>query len=369
MQVKIIFNDNTGGVKTVSESLQVAFSSNTIDSRLINLNSDKGSFLIKSYRNLCSLFRLKKSNILILQHFYPIFLGFFLRFWGYKNIVNVIHTDLVEYYNSIGFFKKIIINFMFLMLKTKVVVFVSKEAEAKAKDKFKLNRTFTIYNIYDFSKILSYRKKILPSNIVIGSISRLHSVKNIDLLVRVVKKVKEDNPNIKLLIYGDGPEKERIKKYIKYLDCSDFIHLVGESNNKNKMYSSIDAMVSFSSIEGLPTTILESISYRVPVFYTDCSSGPRELMAPNSDPIVKTKKFEKTNVGYLVKPVLDVETYINDLTSYEKEYVSILNNFINDVNKKSFSMEFDISPFSEKIVVQNWLDVMCKLMDASHICE
>lgn len=358
MQVKIIFNDSTGGVKTVSESLQKAFNSNAIDSRLINLNNYKGTFLIKSYRSLRSLFKFKKNNVLILQHFYPIFLGLFLRYCGYKSIINVVHIDLVKYYNSIGFFKKCIINFMFLMLKNKAVVFVSKEAEVKAKDKFKLKKTFTIYNIYDFSNISSDRKKISPNNIVIGSISRLHSIKNIDLLMRVVRKIRIDNPNIELIIYGDGPEKEKLKKYIEYLDCSDFIHLAGKSNNKNKMYSSIDAMVSFSSIEGLPTTILESISYGVPVFYTDCSSGPRELMAPNSNPVIKTKKFEKTNVGYLVKPVIDTATYAEKLTNYEQEYVSILKSFINDMLKDNFNMKFDISPFSKKTVVQNWLKII-----------
>lgn len=357
MQYNIIFSDNSGGVKSVSEPLFFSFSEHSIESSLINLNDFDHGFFKKIYKSLQRLLQLKKDDVLILQHFYPIFIGFLLRFFGYSKLINVVHTDLVEYYESIGFLKKAIISFVFFSLKNDVVVFVSKESEIKAVEKFKLKKTVTIYNVYSFANSERPKNKF-NKKIKLGSISRLNKTKNIDLLIRVFKKVKCAIPNAELLIYGSGDEQEKLKQYIKQQGCADFVKLLGPSNDKDAMYASIDAMVSFSSIEGFGMTILESIGYGIPVFYTDCSSGPRELMSPTTDPLSKTASYEKTNIGYLVKPTQNTATYSQQLDDYETEYVDIMLAFIDDLKNTRFSMEYDPDRFSEKTIVKQWQELM-----------
>jgi glycosyltransferase involved in cell wall biosynthesis len=358
----IIYADDSGGVKTVSESLYKAFGDNNQDARLINLNDFGLGFIPRSYNSILKLKRLNKNSVLIFQHFFPVFVGMFLHRLGFKRIINVIHIDLVEYYKSISLLKKIVIRFMFYNLKHQTIVFVSKEAELKARCMFKLKNTHNIYNIYNIYNVPSSElNKVDTTNIRLGSISRLHAVKNIDLLIRVFKKVKFTLPNIELLIYGSGDQQEDLEKYIKSQGCSDKIKLLGVSNDKQKMYSSIDAMVSFSSIEGLPTAILESIGFQVPILYTDCSSGPRELMSPNSDPLIKTNNYEKTCIGYLVKPTKNMASYLIDLDSYEEEYVDIMLRFIDDVQNDNFSMEYDPSRFSGDEVVRQWLGLIASV--------
>src|SRR5690606_8658008 len=178
---------------------------------------------------------------------------------------------------------------------------------------------------------------------------------NIDLIVRVLSALNKKDDGVELLIYGDGEQAAHLNAYMHKLGCANIVKMMGPSSNKKKMYDSIDALVSFSSIEGLPTVILESISYGKPVLYTDCNSGPRELMSPESDPLIKTDSYEKTSVGYLVKPVIDVAVYSDVLSPYEEEYVDILERFIIDVRDKKFSMEYDPSEFSESVVVDQWL--------------
>lgn len=85
MQYNIVFSDGSGGVKSVSESLFSAFIKNTIKSNLINLNGFGGGFIARTYSSLRYLLKFKKDDVLILQHFFPIFLGLFLRPLGYKN--------------------------------------------------------------------------------------------------------------------------------------------------------------------------------------------------------------------------------------------------------------------------------------------
>lgn len=353
----IVYADSSGGVKSVSESLFFSFSEHSIKSSLINLNDFDHGFFKKIYKILQCLLQLKKDDVLILQHFYPIFIGLLLRFFGYSKLINVVHTDLVEYYASIGLLKKAIISFVFFFLKNDVIVFVSKESEIKAVEKFKLKNTRTIYNVCCFSNNDRFKNRF-NKKIKLGSISRLNKTKNIDLLIRVFKKVKCTIPNAELLIYGSGDEQAKLEQYIKQQGCADFVKLLGPSNDKDAMYTSIDAMVSFSSIEGFGMTILESIGYGIPVFYTDCSSGPRELMSPTTDPLAKTASYEKTNIGYLVKPTQNTATYSQELDDYETEYVDIMLAFIDDLKNTRFSMEYDPDRFSEKTIVKQWQELI-----------
>lgn len=357
MQYNVVYADSSGGVKSASESLSKAFLKDHIRINLINLNDFGDSFIIKNYKIFSCLLRLNKSDTLILQHFSPIFFGLFLRCLGFKSIINVVHTDLYEYYKSNSFLKQIIIKTVFCFLKNQVIVFVSKESEAKAKVKFNLKNTVTIYNIYSCPADKPVIKQ-LDDKIKLGSISRLNKTKNIDLLIRVFKEVKCTIPNAELLIYGSGDEQKKLEQYIKQQGCADFVKLLGPSNDKDKMYASIDAMVSFSSIEGFGITILESIGYGKPVFYTDCSSGPRELMSPTTDPLAKTASYEKTNIGYLVKPTQNTATYSQELDDYEAEYVDIMLAFIDDLKNTRFSMEYDPDRFSDKTIVKQWQELI-----------
>ena len=357
MQYNIVYADDSGGVKTVSESLFIAFSRAVVKANIINLNCFGSGVISSFYRSFRYLSQLNKNDVLVLQHFSPIFLGLILRLLGFKKIINVVHTDLYEYYKNSFFLKKIIIRMVFYFLKNEVVVFVSKESEAKAKIKFNLKNTITIYNIYSFPVDKPVRKKI-GDKIKLGSISRLNKTKNIYLLIRVLKDVVTISPGIELLIYGSGDQQEDLEKYIKSQNCEDYIKLVGFSEDKNKMYSSIDAMISFSSIEGFGMTILESIGYGIPVFYTDCSSGPRELMSPDTDPLAKTVSYEKTNIGYLVKPTQKTAAYSDELDDYESEYVDIMLAFINDLKSNKFSMVYDTARFSEETIVKQWQELI-----------
>lgn len=359
-QIKIIYADSKGGVKTVSNILHKSFLNCLINSELLNMN-DYGRTLWQKLKNSYKVIKTyNKKDTLILQHYDPIFLGIFLKFIGYKNIINVVHIDLVDYYNSVSSLKKMIIKFMFYMIRNDLIVFVSKEAELKAKKKFNLANTKTIYNIYNFNKNINHNSKT-NEKIVLGTVSRLHSVKNIDLVIRVIKELHTQDNNIELLIYGDGDQKELIYNYIKKLNCSEYIKLMGAENNKEKIYNSIDALISFSSIEGLPTVILESINFKKPIFYTDCSSGPRELMSPNSNPLEKTKNFEETDVGYLVKPIQKTRVYELELDKYEEEYVDVLKFFVDDIKNNKFNMKYDGDRFSEEIIIDEWKELIGRM--------
>lgn len=321
--------------------------------------NDYGSSLLSTvYKTNNKITDSNKNDIFILQHIDPIILGIILKLRFFKNLIFCIHTDIVSYYKSSSFFKKLFLKIMFGCIKNEPVVFVSKEGEEKAKHFFGLQNTSTIYNAFPFSKTPIKQNGSKP--IALGSVSRLTTLKNIDLAIRVIKECNKNSTNIILKIYGSGSEETALKEYVQKLGCEDFVFFMGESKDISAIYNSFDALLSFSTLEGLPTVILEAINYKTPIFYTDCNSGPRELMSPRSDALEKTKYYEATKTGYLVKPVLKHRPYAVNLDDYEKEYVSFLNCFISDVENQNFSMEFDSAPFSETVILQQWLHIIQK---------
>lgn len=356
--INIIFSDfNRGGVFTVSNSLVNALNSQGVKAFSYNIREDELSFSVSCLKTI-KYFMSKSSrkDDFILMHFDSFFIGLLLNLLGFNKIVNVVHTDVVEYYKSISFSKKIVVRFLFHLIRNSKVVFVSFEAEKKAASFFNLSNTQTIYNIYEppAGDVVKHPVKDLK----LGVLSRLNKSKNIDLIIRLTKELRRYYPRLKVYIYGEGVEKDELNRYVKELGCNDCVFIKGFISDIEYAFSSFDALVSMSSIEGLPTVILESVSFKTPVFHTDCSSGPRELMAPDTDPLAKTASYEKTNIGYLVKPTKNTATYSQQLDDYETEYVDIMLAFIDDLKNSRFSMEYDPDRFSEKTIVKQWQELI-----------
>ena len=115
MQIKIIYADSKGGVKTVSNMLHKSFINSSINSELLNMN-DYGKNIWQKLKNSYKIIKkYDKNDVLILQHFDVILFGIFLKFFGYKNIINVVHTNLIDYYSSSNIIKKIIVRVLFFI--------------------------------------------------------------------------------------------------------------------------------------------------------------------------------------------------------------------------------------------------------------
>lgn len=367
--INIVIDDNSGGVLSVSEKLFDALNEQGFSTSFINLKDTDNGLLLRFFFGIFSLLRNEKKDVYLLMHFTPVFLGVILRFIGYKKLINVIHIDLVGYFETVGFCKRLVIRLIFFLIKKEPMVFVSKEAMLRAKNFFNLKDVSYIYNLQGLTiESHAYAESIqltLSDNkkTRLGMVSRLHSVKNIDLAIRVVKELKESGYDIELIIYGDGLEKDRLSKYVAQLDCSEFVILAGRCDDKRKIFDSFDALISFASLEGLPTVILESLSFNTPVFYTDCHSGPRELMSPNADPLKKTDSFEDTGSGFLVKPILknELRPYALDLSESEKLYVDYLIRFVDKINVNGFSDGTLNKEFDSKYILGQWFYLINKV--------
>lgn len=98
-------------------------------------------------------------------------------------------------------------------------------------------------------------------------VGRLVNRKGPIYLLRAIKKITLNNPNVKLTILGDGPERLKSEKYVRNNNLYKFIEFKGEIFGKEKIghYQNTDIFCAPYTDEAFGITILEALSCGVPV--------------------------------------------------------------------------------------------------------
>lgn len=116
---------------------------------------------------------------------------------------------------------------------------------------------------------------------------RLCPQKNFPLLIRAFQEFNRKNPGYKLIIYGEGAEREGLEKLISQLNLTEEIELPGRKDNLLSLMNNAAMFVLSSDYEGLPNVLIEAMCMGMPVISTDCpSGGPRELIKNNINGIL-----------------------------------------------------------------------------------
>lgn len=133
-----------------------------------------------------------------------------------------------------------------------------------------------IYNPFDINGIrLQANIKIAQEHPYIIFVGRLVKEKRIDYLIKAYHK---SNISQKLLILGDGEEKESLKKMAISLGIKNKVIFQSAVKNPYPFINNADCLILSSLYEGLPTVLIESLILRTPIISTNCPSGPYEIM-------------------------------------------------------------------------------------------
>lgn len=140
-----------------------------------------------------------------------------------------------------------------------------------------------INNFMNFNKILEKsNEEVKEYGEYIISVGSLTENKNHILLIEVFGELKkEKNIKDKLIIIGDGKEKEKLKKRIDELALNEDILLLGQKQNPYKYMKKSKLYVSTSKNEGLSLTSIEAMVLQKMVIAVE-NNGTRELLDKNS---------------------------------------------------------------------------------------
>lgn len=219
--------------------------------------------IIASYRFI------KERNVDVLHtHITPIFINLIvilIMFKGEK--FHTMHSDPYRFSKrSVMFFR-----FVFKYLNVHPVA-VSEAQCTKAIKRYGLFKCDLLRNSVDIAGIqkcvgdldkIALRKKYgLPiKGKIIGSVGRLHPVKNYDLLIKIFDSYRKSNlDDIYLVIAGDGPEFGNLKRLICELNLENNVFLIGnmEHHEVYEFYKMIDLFMLLSRSEASSIVTLEA---------------------------------------------------------------------------------------------------------------
>jgi glycosyltransferase involved in cell wall biosynthesis len=112
----------------------------------------------------------------------------------------------------------------------------------------------------------------------ITACGRLVQQKGFNILIDALSDLAD---NIKLVLIGDGEEKQSLKHQIKKLNLENRVSLVGYDRNPYKYIARSDLFVMPSLWEGFGLMLIEAMALGVPVIASDCPSGPRMILGDN----------------------------------------------------------------------------------------
>lgn len=112
---------------------------------------------------------------------------------------------------------------------------------------------------------------------VILGVGRLHPQKDFTTLIRAFDRVRQVRP-ARLMILGDGPEREKLTALIDELSLTDDVALPGFVQNPYAYMSKVNVLVLSSLYEGLGNVLIEAMAVGTPVVSTNCESGPAEIL-------------------------------------------------------------------------------------------
>lgn len=192
-----------------------------------------------------------------------------------------------------------------------------------------------IHNPFEIEKIitLSQEKAELKDGFNFITVGRLDEGKNHQLLINAMQEIDAN-----LYIIGDGVLKEQLAKQIEELNLSNRVFLLGKQKNPYKYLSQADSFVFASNREGFPNVLVEALACQLVIISTDCKSGPREILAPNTDITFEVyNRVELAEFGVLT-PV-NREDRMIEAMNLIKNSTKLLDNYKNKSIQRA--MEFD----------------------------
>lgn len=273
----VLLPQGMGGVEQVVNQLYLFYKDNS-DANEVYIAID-----LKYYESFVTQFSVSREKILVIDTFSVVKLV-----KSIKVIINRIKPDVIHTHARRECFLVSVINrkiphvrtqhmiemprfkvtlFEKNLLKKRVCCWIStsqKLVEEYFKDKEYIddNKIKVVYNGVPFSRA----RNAYNAQNIFCIICRLTKQKGIDILIEELshmpKKLLED---IRVDIYGEGPELENICNLIQMYGLEENIKYKGECKYPPAIFEKYDALLMPSRYEGLPLTMLEAMATSTPV--------------------------------------------------------------------------------------------------------
>jgi N-acetyl-alpha-D-glucosaminyl L-malate synthase BshA len=237
----------------------------------------------------------------------------------------------------------------FSINKSDFVTSVSKSLKADTLKLFDIKKEIQVIpnfieldkNTNDIATACNRSLMAQPHERIITHISNFRQVKRIPDVIEIFYKIQQEVP-ARLMMVGDGPEKEKAEQLCQELDIFDKVIFFGNSNEIDKILSYTDLFLLPSETESFGLAALEAMAWSVPVISSNAGglsevnfdgvsgylspTGNTQEMAENAIKILKNDSvlstFKKNALA--VAKQFDIEKI---LPLYEELYLKAISQF------------------------------------------
>jgi glycosyltransferase EpsD len=235
--------------------------------------------------------------------------------------------------------------------RTDILITINKEDFQRAKKDF----CCTVKHIYgvgvrtdryhpaEFEQQMQMRRNegVEESDFVIICSKELMFDNNQKTLFRAVALIKNKVPNMKVLIAGNGPDEEMLRKLAVELKIDDIVRFLGYRTDLEKVVPMANLVVSCSYREGMPLNIIEAMLCARPIIASH-NRGHNELIEEGKTGYLYDMLDEKMLADYIMKIVQNPKKAIKfGERAYEKvqnytsdEVVKQMKKIIDDLGGK-----------------------------------
>lgn len=188
--------------------------------------------------------------------------------------------------------------------------------------------------IYNEEKSLEMKEKLgVTDKFVIGHVGRFRFQKNHSFIIDIFKEVCKKEPNSTLLLVGDGPLEEEIKKKVDDLGLLDKVKFLGARDDVNDLMQAMDIFILPSLYEGFGIVLIEAQASGLKCVISD--SIP-------TDAII-TKKVKRLSLDD------DISIWVEEILSNKSERKE----GIKDIEKSKYDITSN-AKWLENFYVERW---------------
>ena len=166
---------------------------------------------------------------------------------------------------------------------------------------FKKEMFHILYDpVIEVKKISSLKKKSIKKNLVgkkfILNIGRLTDQKNQKMLIEGFINLLKFDPNLYLVILGEGELESNLKKFVLKMNIENKVYFLGHVENVYNYLQNAKCFILTSKWEDPGFVLIEAAFLKQTIISADCPNGPKEILQNGSGGYL----FKSDDVGDLV---------------------------------------------------------------------
>jgi L-malate glycosyltransferase len=226
--------------------------------------SEKEMSFYQIYLRIRAIIKNGNFNVIHSHRYKENFLAFLASLWlNSPRLISTLH-GMPEHMSSSKANIVQRLNLFFLARRFEATVAVSRDIHDTLIEQFGFNKENVpiIHNGISLPLPINERKN--NSKCIIGSAGRFVPIKNYPMMIEIARRCGAAS-KVNFELAGSGPELSKLQALIHSYGLESTFELCGHQDSMSAFYQRLDIFVNTSLHEGIPMSILEAMSYGIPV--------------------------------------------------------------------------------------------------------